>query len=207
MFAGRLFSAFTIPLFGLILVYLFGVTRWVISPNGFMWMLISLAVLHLASHLIGAFLAFRVNNKAPISRVFVLIIFNIGITLTCHFYKEELFGFSFYHIPSISMSPTLIPGDVILIDTWVYQKQNMVSGDIIVFQHPNRNVIMVKRIKNLRGEEEKAIFVIGDNKKSSIDSRRFGWIPGDNVLGKATFIWFNTQRCKHSLLECKAKTL
>ena len=44
---------------------------------------------------------------------------------------------------------------------------------------------MVKRVQEVQGHE---YFVQGDNKKESTDSREFGWVKKEEIIGKV--IWF-----------------
>ena len=35
------------------------------------------------------------------------------------------------------------------------------------------------------------VFVMGDNRDNSSDSRSWGFVPGYDIQGKAKFVWFN----------------
>lgn len=39
-------------------------------------------------------------------------------------------------------------------------------------------------------------FAMGDNRDNSLDSRYFGFIPEDHIVGKASFIWFSSNKSK-----------
>lgn len=86
------------------------------------------------------------------------------------------------------MLPTLKPGQDILVWCWFAKIK---IGDIVAIKVGDKE--MVKRIsKFLLGDEptsdqEKMIYVLGDNRKESIDSRRFGLIKKDQIIGKV--IW------------------
>lgn len=154
---------------------------------------------------------------------------------------------SFYAIPSASMEPTLLKGDVLLVEKLpgVYQRTR--RGDVILFQPPaalrdivtnngsqlSSTSLFVKRIVGLPGDKtiqlvednniningEKAtgpdrnmcsdeplrlidrllengkgkeieelgindVYVLGDCKAVSVDSRVFGTLPKENIVGR-----------------------
>jgi signal peptidase I len=40
------------------------------------------------------------------------------------------------------------------------------------------------------------VFVMGDNRDNSSDSRKWGVVPLENIKGKALFIWWSVQRSR-----------
>ena len=147
-----------------------------------------------------------------------------------------------FRIPSASMAPTLLPGDVFFADM-SYNcpgcRREVARDDIAVFIYPNnRNHHYVKRIVGLPGDrieieaerllvngqplEARAVgsehtaaaataaatrrpfagprslivppgsvFVLGDNREQSTDSRDFDPVPLRDVVGKVRQIWFS----------------
>lgn len=59
-------------------------------------------------------------------------------------------------------------------------------GDIIVFTNPN-NKLSIKRITKIIND---LYFVEGDNKLFSVDSRNFGAINKEKIVGKVIFKYF-----------------
>ena len=63
----------------------------------------------------------------------LLFFLNGGIIVLSHIHKPVIFGFQLYHIPSNSMRPTLLPGDIVMVDSWIsnqsIQLNNLKKGD------------------------------------------------------------------------------
>ena len=78
------------------------------------------------------------------------------------------------------MLPTLKPGTSVISFNWYYHIFPLKSDELVVALV--NNTMVVKRIKKV-GEKDK-IWIEGDNKNESTDSREFGWIPKSNLVGK-----------------------
>ena len=89
-------------------------------------------------------------------------------------------------VASESMYPTLEKGDVIVISKLGYkifgiEYKDPIPEDIIAFNHKQK--LVIKRIDKI--DDSKGIFVLGDNSINSTDSREFGYISQDSIVGKA----------------------
>lgn len=73
------------------------------------------------------------------------------------------------------MLPTLQPGDFLL----VKRTQDFFIGELVVVLHGEN-----KFIKRVVDENQNQIWLSGDNVKESNDSRFFGWVDREQVLGK-----------------------
>jgi signal peptidase I len=108
-------------------------------------------------------------------------------------------------IPSISMEPAVLKGDRILVDKTAYRRIAPQKNDIIVFVYPDdRSKAFIKRIEALPGETitladgtketvpHGHIYLMGDNRENSLDSRQFGFVPLRDVMGKARVVYYST---------------
>ncbi|MFH1191748.1 MAG: signal peptidase I [Candidatus Omnitrophota bacterium] len=155
-----------------------------------------------------------------------------------------------FKIPTGSMRMTLIEGDLILVNKFIYGAkipftnlrlpavQPPKRGDVIVFIYPeDKKKDFIKRLVGLPGDlveikggsiyindkpapeaifnqiyyyncgslgaqgqkivvPPDSFFVLGDNSASSKDSRYWGFVPKNNLLGKAITIYWPPQRIK-----------
>ena len=155
-----------------------------------------------------------------------------------------------FKIPTGSMRPTLLEGDLILVNKFIYGAKipfadkrlpafrDFKRGDVIVFIYPeDTKKDFIKRLVGLPGDEieikkgsiyvndsplsdpvfnnryyynrgdfgvegtkiivpKDNYFVLGDNSASSKDSRYWGFVPRDNILGEAFVIYWPPNRVR-----------
>ncbi len=77
-----------------------------------------------------------------------------------------------------SMYPTLVSGQLVL----AKRRQSIQPDDVVIFRHNN-----MEKIKRVREVENDRLYVVGDNPNFSTDSRHYGMIDQDDVLG--TVAW------------------
>ncbi|MGF1499555.1 MAG: nickel-type superoxide dismutase maturation protease [Elainellaceae cyanobacterium] len=88
-----------------------------------------------------------------------------------------------YRVVGRSMLPLLQPGEEVLVNPSAYWQTSPREGDLVLIDHPHRpGFRLVKRVRVVL--ESGQCFVIGDNPKESTDSRQFGAVAAEQILGQ-----------------------
>ena len=83
-----------------------------------------------------------------------------------------------------SLSPEYKEGDYVVITTIPFFLNRVQAGDVIVFRQPHFGT-MIKKVKRLLASGDG--FYVSGTHELSVDSRQFGSIPRQALLGKV--IW------------------
>lgn len=84
--------------------------------------------------------------------------------------------FSFFKVSGHSMEPSFHSGDLILVNHLVYKWRQPKKGEVILFKRDNQFIL-----KKVVEKEVGQVLVEGENK---LDSREFGWVKKEEIVGK-----------------------
>ena len=86
-----------------------------------------------------------------------------------------------------SMEPTLLSGDIVLSKR--VNTGDLIPGDIIIIKHYGKELI-----KRLSSIDSSGIYISGDNKEQSTDSRHFGLLPIESEVWRVVMVWPKSAR-------------
>ena len=88
-----------------------------------------------------------------------------------------------FKIVDKSMEPEFKEGDFVVASSISYMFRKPKGGDIIILKHPeNKKMILIKKIE--QDLENGKYMVIGNNKELSTDSRKFGPVDREDIIGE-----------------------
>lgn len=91
-----------------------------------------------------------------------------------------------------SMSPTLLPGDLLLVESFSYARRAPAPGDVVLARDPRvASRELVKRVARLG---DGTVELRGDAASASTDSRAFGPVPADQVAWRAVLRYWPPSR-------------
>ena len=82
------------------------------------------------------------------------------------------------------MVPAYQPNQIVFINRLCYLFAKPKIGDVIVLQDPRNGQLLIKRIVRVIGNN---YAVQGDNESASTDSRVFGAISKEHIVGKVIY--------------------
>jgi len=84
------------------------------------------------------------------------------------------------------MEPLCKEGDFVLLDKLFYVMIRPKAGDTVVLKHPQQEKLLLKYVLREKTDGARYFYwVEGLNKMDSLDSRNFGWVPRNMILGRA----------------------
>ncbi|WP_444919289.1 S26 family signal peptidase [Microbulbifer sp. JMSA003] len=179
-------------------------SRWAFEPTGIVICLTLAGLVYLASTGLCLSIPTSPSNR-PIRQFLHTSIFTFAclLGLTAGFlYKDRWLGIHINYVPSMSMYPTLKPGQFIVLDTWIYQDRAPQPDDVVVFQRGNKGLRLVKRVAlwpDGKLQHEGLWYVLGDNQGASHDSRYFGGIHTEQLAGQVKLVLLTIDH-QHQLL-------
>ena len=88
-------------------------------------------------------------------------------------------------VTGVSMFPLLKPGEDILVDIKAYRHCLPKIDDLVVAKHPHRpDLKIIKRVAFV--DKNGDCFLVGENREESSDSRSFGFVSSQQIIGRVT---------------------
>ena len=132
--------------------------------------------------------------------------------------RQTWFGYDIYRIESVSMLPTLKPNDIVVVKLIAAKAVVIAVGDIVVLNDPQvQDQQLIKRVAQIPGQDANYVqtrvtlnditrtpmvtreqvslknlngyFVLGDNPNHSTDSRDFGPVSLEALVGSVVYVY------------------
>jgi len=91
------------------------------------------------------------------------------------------------------MAPTLLAGEFVVVDRHAYRNASPSVGDIVLAPDPREpQRMLVKRV--IECDPAAGAWLEGDNPGASTDSRHFGPLPADGIMGRVRWRYWPVRR-------------
>lgn len=162
------------------------------------------------------------EKKSGFRRALVEILQTLLLAVLLYFAIDAVFAR--VRVVNISMQPTFVEGDVLLVNKLAYKLGKLHTGDVVIFHNPNDlEEDYIKRLIGKPGDEVRVeggivfvndipleeeyiaeppyysgewlvpqgfVFVLGDNRNQSSDSHSWGYVPLEDMVGKALVVYW-----------------
>ena len=162
------------------------------------------------------------EKKSGFRRALVEILQTLLLAVLLYFAIDAVFAR--VRVVNISMQPTFVEGDVLLVNKLAYKLGKFHTGDVVIFHNPNDleedyikrligkpgDVVRVEGgivfVNDIPLEEDYiadppyysgewmvpqgSVFVLGDNRNQSSDSHSWGYVPLEDLVGKALVVYW-----------------
>ena len=180
------------------------------------------------------------TTQRPLRAALLEILQTLVLAVLLYFAIDAVFAR--VRVLNISMQPTLVEGNVILVNKLAYKIGKMNTGDVVIFHNPNDlSEDYIKRLIGKPGDQvdvdgrdcvckwdcprrtlhcrstlysgawqvpKDSVFVLGDNRNQSSDSHSWGFVPLNDLVGKALVVYWPLESVKvfsHPTLQCQRK--
>lgn len=103
-----------------------------------------------------------------------------------------VFPAALHTVYGTSMYPRIQPGQVIIVNRYAYLFTQPEIDDVLVFIQPDSNRLMIKRVSAIA--DGPVYYVTGDNRRESLDSRHFGVLTRDAIIGRVELLGEQRER-------------
>lgn len=162
------------------------------------------------------------EKKSGFRRALVEILQTLLLAVLLYFAIDAVFAR--VRVVNISMQPTFVEGDVLLVNKLAYKLGKLHTGDVVIFHNPNDvEEDYIKRLIGKPGDVVRVeggvvfvngipleedyiadppyytgewlvpqgfVFVLGDNRNQSSDSHSWGYVPLEDLVGKALVVYW-----------------
>ena len=115
----------------------------------------------------------------------VMVAFVFGLSWVLRTYV-----FQAYEIPSGSMEETIMVGDMVFSEKVSYYFRDPEPGDIVTYTRGLPSYTLASDVSYPYTVPEGYLWMMGDNRTNSQDSRFFGAIPVSSVTGRGALVYW-----------------
>lgn len=129
----------------------------------------------------------RKNKRARAIPTISLALLWASVFIAALFFRPAWLGIDIYRISGLSMAPTLLPNELIVIDT---RQRNPEIGDLVVILSDNMPHALIKRVSAMPKyyeTDQNKLWLLGDNPEKSTDSRTLGRFNVQDVKGSVLY--------------------